>query len=119
MVPATASEVGWFRGGAAPGQVGSAVLIGHVDSYRGPGVFFELRELRAGAVIEVSLAVGARLKFRVFKVVEYPKSEFPNQLVYGSHGNRELNLVTCGGSFNRAKGSYESNIVVFTRLSSG
>ncbi|MBW4029748.1 MAG: class F sortase [Acidobacteria bacterium] len=116
QVPTTAHTVGWFRLGPTPGQVGSAVILGHVDSYRGPGVFFELKTLAVGAPIEVRRADGSVMEFRVTRVVEYPKSNFPDALVYGSSSGRYLNLVTCGGTFDHATGSYESNIVVFSRL---
>jgi hypothetical protein len=116
QVPTTVHTVGWFRLGPTPGEVGSSVILGHVDSYRGPGIFFELKTLAVGALIEVRLTDGITTQFRVTSVVQYAKSSFPDTLVYGSNSNRWLNLVTCGGTFNHATGSYESNIVVFSRL---
>lgn len=116
QVPTSAQTVGWFRLGPTPGQVGSSVILGHVDSYRGPGIFFTLKSLALGALIEVRLADGVTAQFRVTRVEQYAKSTFPDRLVYGSHSSRWLNLVTCGGTFDHATGSYESNIVVFSRL---
>lgn len=119
MVPATTHTVGWYVHGPPPGQVGSAVILGHVDSYLGPGVFFDLKSLTAGETIVVTEANGTMLHFRVNRVVQYAKSNFPDQLVYGPHGVRSLQLVTCGGTFDHATGSYESNIVVFSTLVTG
>lgn len=116
MVPTSTTTVGWYDGGAAPGQIGSAVILGHVDSYLGPGVFFELKALKAGDRINVVLADGAVTSFAVTKVVEYSKTSFPDQLVYGSHGTQSLQLVTCGGTFDHATGHYESNVVVYSQL---
>jgi hypothetical protein len=116
QVPTSAHTVGWFRLGPTPGQVGSSVILGHVDSYRGPGIFFTLKSLAVGALIEVRLSDGLTAQFRVTSVVQYAKSTFPDRLVYGSSSNRWLNLVTCGGTFDHATGSYESNIVAFSRL---
>jgi hypothetical protein len=116
MVPTSTRTVSWFRLGPTPGQIGSSVILGHVDSYQGPGVFFNLKLLRPGAVISVTLADGATARFGVVRVVQYSKTGFPDRLVYGAHGTRLLNLVTCGGVFNRATGHYESNIVVFSKL---
>ena len=116
QVPSNDHVVGWFDLGPTPGQVGSAVILGHVDSYQGPGIFFEIKNLRLGALIEVRLANRLNTLFRVVRVVQYAKTHFPDNLVYGSTSGRNLNLVTCGGTFNHATGSYESNIVVFTRL---
>jgi len=117
QVPATTRIVGWYRYGVTPGQIGSAVILGHVDSYLGPGVFFELKTLKAGESLDLTLADGARTRFVVTEVVQYLKTAFPDRLVYGAHGtSRSLQLVTCGGVFDRATGHYLSNVVVFSRL---
>jgi Sortase domain len=115
-VPTTTHTVGWFVNGVTPGQIGSAVILGHVDSYLGPGIFFELKTLKANDMISVTLADGAVTRFRVNKVVQYAKTDFPDQLVFGSHGTRSLQLVTCGGPFDPSTGHYLANIVVFSRL---
>ncbi len=116
MVPTNVHDVGWFREGPTPGEIGSSVVLGHVDSSNGPGVFFELKTLVAGDLVKVTLADRVTATFKVRSVAQYPKTAFPAKLVYGSHGTRSLNLVTCGGIFNHATGSYESNIVVFSTL---
>ena len=116
MVPTNVRDVGWFREGPTPGEIGSSVFLGHVDSSNGPGVFFRLKTLAPGDLIKVTLADRVKATFKVRSVVQYPKTALPAQLVYGSHGTRSLNLVTCGGIFNHATGSYASNIVVFSTL---
>ena len=116
QVPTSVHTVGWFRLGPTPGQIGSSVILGHVDSYAGPGIFFNIKSLPVGALIEVGLADHTMALFRVTSVVQYAKSSFPDALVYGSSEGRNLNLVTCGGTFDRSTRSYESNIVVFSRL---
>jgi hypothetical protein len=115
-VPTDFQQPGWYRFGATPGQVGSAVILGHVDSYRGPAVFFKLQSLSKGDPVEVSLADGVVVQFVVTSVIMYPKDQFPAQQVYGSHGDGQLQLVTCGGQFDRTTGSYLSNIVAYTRF---
>ncbi|MHB8379126.1 MAG: class F sortase [Acidimicrobiales bacterium] len=116
MVPTNTRVVGWYKDGPPPGQVGSAVILGHVDSRQGPGVFFSLTSFKAGDHIRTVLANGTVTTFAVTKVVQYSKSSFPDRLVYGSHGTRSLQLVTCGGSFDHATGHYESNVVVYSNL---
>ncbi len=115
-VPETTHTVGWFDRGVTPGQVGSAVILGHVDSYLGPGIFFELKTLRANDLITVILADGTVTRFRVTKVLQFSKTSFPDELVFGSHGVRSLQLVTCGGPFDASTGHYLANVVVFSRL---
>jgi hypothetical protein len=117
QVPTNTVHPGWFRLGPAPGQVGSAVILGHVDSYLGPGVFFQLRTLAAGDLVDVDLADGVTTQFTVDSVAIYSKPQFPAQRVYGSNGSSALQLVTCGGVFDHQTGSYLSNVVVYTSLS--
>jgi len=114
--PEDTARAGWFAGGPAPGDVGPAVIVGHVDSYRGPGVFFRLRDLRPGDDIEVRRADGSAVHFAVTRVARYPKTAFPTAAVYGSTPDAELRLVTCGGAFDRAARSYLDNVVVYARL---
>lgn len=114
QVPSTTTTAGWYRFGPAPGQIGSAVILGHVDSYLGEGIFFFLRTLRAGQRIYVDLANGRTVQFKITAVTMYAKTAFPPRKVYGSHGYSALQLVTCGGIFNRTTRSYESNIVVYS-----
>jgi hypothetical protein len=114
QVPTGVTEPGWFRLGPTPGQIGSAVILGHVDSYQGPGVFFQLRALVPGDLVQVSLTDGAVTTFAVTLVATYTKTQFPSQQVYGSQGTSTLQLVTCGGAFDTATGHYLSNIVVYT-----
>ena len=116
QVPTNYQEPGWFRLGPSPGQVGSAVILGHVDSYQGPAVFFRLRSLRPGDRIEVSLADGVIAHFMVTTVATYPKEQFPARQVYASHGYSALQLVTCGGKFDTHTHSYLSNVVAYTSL---
>lgn len=114
QVPDNDTEPGWFRLGPSPGQIGSAVILGHVDTHAGPGVFFQLRALVPGDQVQVSLTDGAVATFAVGSVVQYTKTQFPSSKVYASQGTAELQLVTCGGAFDEQTGHYLSNVVVYT-----
>jgi len=113
QVPASTSVAGWYTGGPRPGQIGSAVIAGHIDSYLGPGVFFRLRLLRPGDRVYVRQAGGTLAVFRVYAEHSYPKDHFPTQQVYGPAPDPELRLITCGGTFDPAIGSYLNNVVVY------
>jgi sortase (surface protein transpeptidase) len=115
-VPTNFAEPGWFHLGPSPGQLGSAVILGHVHSSRGPAIFWRLGELRVHDRITVRLADGVVTRFSVTKVAAYPKADFPSQLVYGSHGFSALQLVTCGGVYDKRNHRYLSNVVVYTSL---
>jgi hypothetical protein len=115
-VPTDIYEPGWYRRGATPGQLGTAVILGHVDSYRGPAVFYKLRDLVVGDRVNVSLADGVIAHFRVIGTATYLKAHFPAQLVYGPRSYGALQLITCGGAFDNGSGHYLSNVVVYTAL---
>ncbi|MGY1687495.1 class F sortase [Geodermatophilus sp. SYSU D00867] len=111
--PADPAAAGWYTGGPAPGDVGPAVLAGHVDSRSGPAVFWRLRELAAGDEVLVDRADGSTVAFTVSRVERHPKDAFPTAAVYGPTADAQLRLVTCGGDFDRSARSYEDNVVVF------
>jgi sortase (surface protein transpeptidase) len=114
-VPADPGVAGWYRLGTRPGSLGSAVILGHVDSVGGPAVFYDLRTLGQGDVVDVRTAGGGSERFRVQSVRVYPNDEFPAQRVYAAQGRRVLNLVTCGGEYDAANGGYQANVVVQAR----
>jgi LPXTG-site transpeptidase (sortase) family protein len=116
QVPTDIQEAGWYDLGPSPGQIGSAVVLGHVDSYKGPAAFSQLRNVVTGDQVTVMLTDGVSALFQVTSVAIYPKMDFPAQQVYGSHGNAALQLITCGGDFDTQTGSYESNVVVYSSL---
>jgi hypothetical protein len=114
----SAGEAAWYKYSATPGQIGAAVIEGHVDSYSGPAVFFRLGALRPGDIIDVTRTDGVTAIFRVTGVREYSKSKFPARTIYGSPDYAALRLITCGGPFDPVTGHYLSSTVVFASLAS-
>ena len=111
------APAGWYRNLATPGEVGPAVILGHVDTARdGPAVFYQLRDLRPGDEVSVRRADGRTAVFGVDRVAEYPKSQFPSEDVYGAVDRPVLRLITCGGTFDRLQRSYRGNVVVYATL---
>jgi hypothetical protein len=115
-VPSRWEVAGWYAAGTRPGDPGSAVILGHVDSKRGPAVFYRLRELRRGDQIEVGRADGSTVRFAVERIAQYPKRRFPTDEVYYPTLTPALRLVTCGGTFDATAGHYRSNVIVFATL---
>jgi len=121
QVPSLATSAGkaaWYKYSATPGQKGTSVIEGHVDSYRGPAVFYRLGALKPGNEVDVTLADGVTAVFRVTGVREYAKDKYPAQAIYGPTGYAALRLITCGGDFDPATGHYLSSVVVFASLTS-
>jgi LPXTG-site transpeptidase (sortase) family protein len=111
-LPRNSDDAGWFKGGPRPGQPGPAVIIGHVDMDHGPAVFFRLREMKPGQAVYVDRADGSTQEFRVTKVRQVAKDDFPTADVYAPDLAASLRLITCGGQFDRTVRSYEDNVVV-------
>lgn len=116
QVPESAADIGWWSDGPAPGSPGAALMVGHVDSKQGPGVFYHLSTMAEGAVVAVRGADGRTLRFLVTGKQVFPKDDFPDELVYRTEGKASLHLVTCGGTFDRETGHYRDNVVVFADL---
>lgn len=113
-VPHNVSDVAWYQFGPAPGEKGSAVLAAHVDlAAQGPGVFFELRSLQPGDLVEVTYDDATNQTFRVAARTIYEKDDLPVDAIFSREGPAVLTLITCGGSFNSSVGSYDSNVVVY------
>lgn len=111
------SKAGWYRNSPTPGSLGPAIILGHVDSRKyGPGIFYRLGELHSGQEIDVARSDGKIAVFRVDTVRSYAKDAFPSNDVYGNIDHAGLRLITCGGTFDRTQGSYQSNIVVYASL---
>lgn len=114
-VPEDAQKPGWFAPGPSPGQLGPAVIAGHVDSRTGPAVFYRLAELRRGDRLTVTREDGSVAAFVVDRVKTYAKDAFPTRKVYGATDRAELRLITCGGSYDDETG-YDSNTVAYAHL---
>ncbi|MFF8377338.1 class F sortase [Streptomyces sp. NPDC015661] len=108
--------VGWQASGVSPGEVGTAIIAGHLDTATAPAVFARLGELKAGDTFEVSRADGTDAVFRVDSVEEFSKDDFPDQRVYEDTPSALVRLITCAGPYDRTARDYTENLVVFAHL---
>lgn len=109
---------GWYGDGAAPGEVGTAVIAGHVDNAQGPAVFWALGALKPGAEVDVDRADGMTAVFTVDSVQAYDARAFPDDKVYGDSTRAELRIITCGAGFDKRSHEYLGNVVAFAHLTS-
>ena len=116
QVPRTFADTGWFRPGPEPGEQGAAVIVGHLASRSGPGVFYRLRHLPVGGVINVQLMGGGTVRFVARSMLRVPKSRFPTKRVYGRTRMPTLRLVTCAGRLNPSTGHHDDNYIVFASI---
>lgn len=106
-------RLGWYEPGVTPGEVGPAVLLGHVNGGGRDGVFARAHELAPGDRVEVPMTDGSTVAYTVDRVQIVPKVEFPTADVYGDTDGPELRLVTCGGEFDYGAESYEDQVIVY------
>lgn len=116
QVPQNSNAVGWYIYGTPPGDIGPAVITGHLDSLLGPAVFYHLKNLRPGDNIEVSRSDGSRAIFRVDSLQEYSQNDFPTDKVYGKINYAGLRIITCSGTYDKKLGRYTNNLVVYATL---
>jgi LPXTG-site transpeptidase (sortase) family protein len=111
--PDNFESTGWWRGGPEPGERGPAVIAGHVDDYRGPAVFYRLKDLKQGDTIFVDRADGTEAVFATDRIERHGKDDFPTDAVYGDTPDSQLRLITCGGKFDKRNRRYLDNIIVY------
>ncbi|MBG0827785.1 class F sortase [Planomonospora sp. ID67723] len=104
---------GWVKDTAVPGDPGSAVILGHVDTKTDPAVFYRLKEMRAGQAIKVVRSDGKVAQYRVDAIEQVAKDRFPADRVYLEDG---LRLITCGGKFDWDENEYDDNVIVYATL---
>lgn len=116
QVPPSGRDLGWWRGGAAPGSAtGTVVIAGHVDTAReGPGALFGLRGVRIGGRVNVRSIDGRTRDYRIVARRAYPKQRVPSS-VFAQDSPARMVLITCTGSFDRRTSSYSHNLVVYAR----
>ncbi|MCW5252607.1 class F sortase [Streptomyces sp. SHP 1-2] len=108
--------VGWYANGVSPGEVGTAIVAGHVDTKTSPAVFAGLDQLASGDTFQVERADGRTLAFVVDRLETFAKGDFPSEQVYGDADRPEVRLITCAGIYDRKAKDYTDNLVVFAHL---
>lgn len=114
--PVSSKVAGVLTDGVLPGQIGSAIIAGHVDNYTGPAIFYPLKRLKPGQPVVLSDDEGNYLVFKVLAVESYFTAEAPVDKIFGDTDMERLNLITCTGKYNREKREHEKRLVVYTRL---
>ena len=109
-------QAGWYDKSPTPGSLGPAVILGHINGDGKPGIFYKLKDVKAGDQVMVARQDGQTAVFTVSHIDTVPKAAFPGDQVYGDTPDAELRLITCGGVFDRAARSYEANVVVYANL---
>ncbi|MFI5569674.1 class F sortase [Streptomyces sp. NPDC051740] len=114
--PHNTNLVGWYAKGVSPGERGTAIIAGHVDTATSPAVFARLSELEKGDRFRVLRADGGKATFVVDETESFKKDDFPDERVYADTPDAQVRLITCSGDYDHAAKDYTENLVVFAHL---
>ena len=112
-LPDGPEDVAWYEFSGGPGEGSNVVLSGHLD-YRGygPAVFYGLRELNSGDMIELITEDGGVHRYAVSASVTYEAAGAPVADIIGPTSRDMITLITCGGTFNGPPLGYSHRLVV-------
>ncbi len=113
-VPKDYDNVGWYTLGYFPGERGSVVMAGHVDTEAGdPAVFANIGKLTAGDTIVVKDSINKQYTYVVVDKQVFAYDKVPLLRVFGSTDFERLNLITCTGTFDEGEENYSERLVVY------
>jgi LPXTG-site transpeptidase (sortase) family protein len=113
QAPDNAYDVAWYDFSAHPGFGGNAVFAGHVDYIRvGPAVFWNIKDLEQGDLIEVRLEDGTVYRYAVTVYQLHDAATAPVQDIVGPTAVESVTLITCSGTFNTVTHQYDQRLVV-------
>jgi sortase A len=113
-VPDDYRNVGWYKFGTRPGEVGSAVIGAHVDNGAAiSGVFKKLKYLKIGDEITITNSDGEILKYKVNTTKVFNYKTLDTTEVFLKNDNERLNLITCHGTWLPQENTYNKRLVVF------
>ncbi len=116
-IPSNAVDVGWFKLGPHPGEIGNAVIAGHFNGENDEaGVFANLYKLKKGDRVYVKSNKGITVTFIVRETRLYDPG-LAGEVFSLNDEIAHLNLVTCDGVWDGVKKSYSKRLVVFADIS--
>lgn len=115
-VPDNIIDVGWFKFGSLPGEIGSAVIAGHFNGKKNEaGVFANLNKLKKGDQIFIKNDKNQLITFIVKQIRFYDPGYAES--IFNSNDNAHLNLITCDGTWDKIKKTYNKRLVILADIS--
>lgn len=106
-------DVAWYDFSAKPGFGSNAVFSGHVDYVSvGPAVFWGLKDLAQGDIIEVRLEDSTVYQYRVAVLETIDAAAADLGRILGGTSQDVVTLITCAGTFNQATREYDQRLIV-------
>lgn len=115
QTPKNIYDTAWYSGSSKPGMPGAQFINGHVSGPTKPGVFKNLKQLKAGDKIKIERGDGQVFSYSITGVETLPVEQIDmTKLLVSSESDKPgLNLITCGGKFNTRTNHFEDRTVVY------
>jgi LPXTG-site transpeptidase (sortase) family protein len=115
--PNNVNLAGWYVKSPKPGQSGVSIIDGHVQGRYSPGAFKRLAELKTGDDIHIEYGDHKLLTFEVVSVDNMPVDEAGKQQYVQLAGtDKQMTIITCAGTYDKASSSYDQRTLVRTQL---
>ncbi len=114
-VPTNVLMAGWYVNSVRPGDKGLSIITGHRDGIMKKGIFRHLNDLKKGDKFEVQYGDRSVRNFKVRDIQIMPSEEV-HEVLYEHRGDieKQLNLVSCIGTYIRHLQTYDKRIIVIT-----
>ena len=115
-LPTNFTDVAWYKYGPKPGDPGSAVIAGHLDTVvSNIAVFMDLAKLKPGDDVYIQDKNGQKIHFKVTDKELYDDAKAPVAKIFDQTGTTaRLNLITCDGVWNEAARNYSQRLIIYT-----
>lgn len=115
-VPNNVHIAGWYINSAKPGREGLSIISGHRDGVRTTGIFRNLENVKEGDNFIVEYGDGTLKEFVVLSVKIVSLEDAFDVMYERVEGvDIQLNLVTCGGTFNKEEKTYDDRVIVVSK----
>lgn len=115
--PTNVHLAGWYVNSLKPGDAGLSVIDGHVDGRTERGIFYNLKKLKPNDIFTVTFGDGVEKQFVVKSLKQVSTADTPDALFAQDPSiTNQLNLITCGGSFNQQTRTYDQRTIVVSAL---
>lgn len=117
-VPDNIYVAGWYIRSSPPGKPGLSVINGHMSGqYKVDALFQHVDRLKAGDSFTITLGSGKVLTYEIYKT-QTVQLDVSARVVLDKDPNvsSQLNLITCGGQYDKNSKFYDQRIIVSAAL---
>jgi sortase (surface protein transpeptidase) len=117
-VPSNTHFAGWYTDSVRPGDPGLSIIDGHVGGrYSKDAVFSKLNGVAIGTKFQIEYGDLSTNTFEVVSTKQVPVAYAIEYLLERDEAiTSQLNLITCGGEYDKSAESFKDRIIVVSKL---